>query len=283
MTTEMEKEHKENAGIDDDDIDVGNEEPSVNKSTREGEKEARLHGDDVVNECNKTEDGGKETEQYSKSGSERNGFVPILNRKSDNYLKRKYSEIEESDEHPHKLMNDNLRIRTDEQSPTSFNSEQIFPMDASLKTLSAVHSTGLAINSIINSKSSSTIGSLFEERLKSSTSVSEHSRVYSSSLSQKAQATSSSDSKEEPKPQIHRPSFMITDILSSDSNRKDREVCQNMFTDPRVLSLPHRHFIDRPMTASSCGSDPGSGAVHRFTDDSDCDDDNSDNEGNTII
>jgi hypothetical protein len=72
---------------------------------------------------------------------------------------------------------------------------------------------------------------------------------------------------------------MITDILSSDNNKKDREVCQSVFSDPRLLSLPHRHFIDRPLTASSCGSDPGSAAVHRYTDDSDFDEDKSDNEG----
>ncbi|XP_045202484.1 barH-like 1 homeobox protein [Mercenaria mercenaria] len=279
----MEKTAKQNVELDDDNIDVENEDSSTD-SLRESDKESRLHGSEVSGENSETTLGkDKEVDKHSKNG-DRNSFFPVHHRLTENYLKRKYQEIDESDESPQKFINDSIRPRTDDKAPTKFNGEQIFPMDASLKTLSAAHGAGLGINSIINSKSSSTIGSLFEDRLKCSASSSEHSSVYSSSSSQKPHTcatNSTSDSKEEPKLQNNRPSFLITDILSSDSSKKDREACQSVFTDPRLLSLPHRHFLDRPLTASSCGSDPGSTAVHRFTDDSDFEDDKSDNEENS--
>lgn len=278
----MEKQQKLDVEVEDDDIDVENEEPLTDAGA---DKDERLQGCEAPAEnsdiCKKSE---KEPEKYSKTG-ERNGFIPTHHRLTENYLKRKYSDVDVNGETPKKIVNDTVRGRTEEKSASSFSGEQIFPMDASLKTLTAAHNAGLSINSIINSQSSSAIGSLFEERLKCSVSTSEHSSGHNLSSAQKPHTCSSnpsSDSKEEPKLQISRPSFLITDILSSDSNKKDREACQSVFTDPRLLSLPHRHFIDRPMTASSCGSDPGSGPTHRYTDDSDLDDDKSDNEGNFI-
>lgn len=278
----MEKNKKQEVDVEAGNIDVEANEHSTDV-VRETEKETRLQGGEVRGENSEKISGCQEKEAgkiTSSKNGDRNGFIPVHHRLTDTYLKRKYSEIDSSDESPKNFLNDTLRARTDDKTSAVYNGEQTFPMDASIKTLSAAQNAAIGINSIINSKSSLPLGSLFEDRLKCSATSSElSSSVFSSNSSLKSHTNTSSDSKDEPKLPNNRPSFMITDILSSDSNKKDREACQSVFTDPRLLSLPHRHFIDRPLTASSCGSDPGSAAVHRFTDDSDFDDDKSDNEG----
>ncbi|XP_060574613.1 uncharacterized protein LOC132732237 [Ruditapes philippinarum] len=279
----MEKIKTKEEDIEADDIDVEADELSAD-ATRDSEKESRLHGNELRSENSEKTSGcqEKDTGKLSSKNGDRNGFIPVHHRLTDTYLKRKYSEIDSSEELSKNFLNDSLRARTDDKSSAVYNIEQTFPMDASIKTLSAAQNAAIGINSIINSKSSLTISSLFEDRLKCSAKSSEHSSsVFSSNSTLTSHSSTTNVSKDEPKLPNNRPSFMITDILSSDNNKKDREVCQSVFSDPRLLSLPHRHFIDRPLTASSCGSDPGSVAVHRYTDDSDFDEDKSDNEENS--
>lgn len=281
----MEKTVKTVKECADDEIDVGKDEMSADVCKAD---EQDLCNKDAKMEKEKSDGKVKETTNYSKS-EERNGFMPVHHRFSDSFLKRKYSEIDSTED---KMLtfscNDHAKIRTEDKSPPGLDCEQLFPMDASIKTLGATHTAGLAINSIINSKSCVSSSSLFEDRLRSSPStetslsLSQKNHTVSSTGSSNISinATNTNKSTEGPKIAINsKPSFMITDILSSDRNRKEREACPSMFTDPRLLSLPHRHFIDRPLTASSCESDPGSGGIHRYTDDSDFDDDKSDNDG----
>ncbi|XP_052222703.1 barH-like 1 homeobox protein [Dreissena polymorpha] len=82
--------------------------------------------------------------------------------------------------------------------------------------------------------------------------------------------------KEGPKIPNSRPSFMITDILASESKRREPEACHSVFSDPRLFPLHHRAFLERPMTACSSGSDTGAVGNHLLTDESDYDDVKSD-------
>ncbi|KAL4219010.1 BarH-like 2 homeobox protein [Mactra antiquata] len=267
-----------------DEIDVGDSEDTELDEKRE---ETQKDKTDVNENSSKSKsDNVTENIDSFTRKSERNGFVPIHHRLTENYLKRKYLEIEGNDTAAANIVKNSLRSRGGDLSPGEFNNEQLYPMDASLKTLSATQSAAHVNNLIMNVNSSSTISSLFDERLKSasssspSTSSSENSHINNRSCTptKTHSGKSESEANDEPKIPLHRPSFLITDILSSGSSRREREVCQNVFTDPRLLALPHRHFTDRPLTASSAGSDHGSGNANRFTDDSDFEDDKSDSE-----
>lgn len=269
----MEKASKKIKEMAEDEIDVGKEDTAT--TIAESIVESSSKTDQHTKE--KLDGTMKDTNGFGKA-EERNGFLPVHRRFSDNYLKRKYSDTDDTDANVQ-----NFSIKEDEKATADFDCEQIFPMDASIKTLSAASASGISLNSIINSKSSLSVGSLTGDRLhspsaQSSSSVAPRSHCSSSTTGiSNCLKTSNGDSKEEPKVPVHRPSFMITDILSSD-RKKDRDTCPSVFSDPRLLSLPHRHFVDRPLTASSCGSDPGSGGMHRFTDESDFEDDKSDKE-----
>lgn len=287
MSIKMDKDKDTKADAEmDDEIDVGeNEKTEINDKCEENNETSTNSETPSKQKAEITEE---KLESFSRK-SERNGFMPIHHRLTENYLKRKYSDIEGNDAQSTNIIKDSMRTRNGEASPGAYNSEQLYPMDASLKTLSAAQTSGHLNNIIMNVNSSSTIGSFFDERLKSSSSTSSTSSSELTTNNNRLTPTKAhsnkllSEANEEPKIPLHRPSFLITDILSSDNSRREREVCQNVFNDPRLLSLPHRHFTERPLTASSAGSDHGSGNANRFTDDSDFEDDKSDNEGNGMF
>ena len=168
--------------------------------------------------------------------------------------------------------------------------ETLETMNASLKTLGSIGLTAMGnfinrmglqnspslLNSNLSKESERTTESL--ESALSSLSSSTTAAASASFLSSSASKSSSvSPRKDDQRLHVQKPSFLITDILAD--SKKDRDACNSVFSDPRLLTLPHRQFLDRPMTASSCGSDHGNTGGGRFTDESDCED-SSENKGN---
>ena len=231
--------------------------------------------------CDKTENEDeiinveKDSDGLKSKSVEHNGFSAFHHRLTDKYLKRKYPEFEDSDEDEEEGKDRNSRNFTHKRALTEeafahrIRQEQLFPMDASLR---ALNDSGLGMHSISNkhSISSATSTSRCEDRLKP---PGPWDRAIPGSSSVEASPRPVC-SKEEPKLQLHKPSFLITDILSSDSSRKERETVHSVFTDPRLFGVSHRNFLDRQLPgALSPGQDRG---LPRFDDDdndSDYDDD----------
>ncbi|WAR30755.1 hypothetical protein MAR_033297 [Mya arenaria] len=219
------------------------------------------------------------------STKERNGIVPMHHRLAESFLKRKYSELED-DGDSERVNNEDGKERENRLNEKLFSlrqqhREQMYPMDASFATLN--HTTSIPMSSIMSTHSipSATVTSMCTDRLKPAL-LPEQNIPGPSGKSDNSNRDSLN--KEGPKLQMHKPSFMITDILSPEkgTNKRDirdqRDACHSVFTDPRLFSLSHRTFIDRPLTASSCGSEhgPGGAGAPRFDDDdSDYDDDKS--------
>ena len=262
-----------------------------------GDETLRKRLEDDVKPTSKDVDVNKDTENKVPSYKDRNEFSPIHHRITESYLKRKYSEIlqEEENETNGHVNKENMlkQSRLDTLFPSRQLSDQMFAMDASFKALSE---SGMPISGLLSTSTvtSGTLPSACADRLKPSVSrdnTPAGPSACSSDTTAKTYKGSPVKDDTSPKLPAHRPSFMITDILSPDTStsaRKGlpvaphpREGCHSVFTDPRLYQLPHRAFVDRPLTASSCGSDSGTagGGGPRFTDDSDLDDDNSDSDG----
>ena len=144
--------------------------------------------------------------------------------------------------------------KTEELSTRTYqDEEQDHPMDASIKSLNG------CVNSCIN-------------RLQIPSESSNFSTVHSPSKD----SPNASQAQRTP---AAKPSFLITDILSD--SKKDNRPGSNLLIDPRALALQHRMFLDRPLTGSSCSSEPGGSGVNRFTDNESDDfgDDGSDHDG----
>ena len=147
--------------------------------------------------------------------------------------------------------------KSEELSTRTFqDEEQDHPMDASIKSLNG------CVNSFIN-------------RLQIPSESSNFSAVHSPNKD----STNASQAQRTP---VAKPSFLITDILS-DNSKKDRPG-SNLLIDPRALALQHRMFLDRPLTGSSCSSEPSGSGINRFTDNESDDygDDRSENDGRAL-
>lgn len=229
-----------------------------------------------------------ETDAGKSTGLESNGFPSFHHRLTDKFLKRKYPDSDDSDEDADEEDNvsrnmSRKRVSPEEHFAHRIRKEQLFPMDASLKTLS---DSGLCMNSIISRSSvcSSTVSSRCEDRLKPGGSG-DPASAGSSSVEKSLRPVAS---KADEQKQLHKPSFLITDILSSDrSSRKERETCHSVFSDPRLFAMSHRNFLDRPLppTGPCAGLERG---VPRFDDDDEDDsdydnDDKSEGDGNCLI
>lgn len=200
--------------------------------------------------------------------SEQNGFSSFHHRLTDTFLKRKFPDFHESDSDGSDEKDYSRKhFSTEDDYSHRLRKEQLFPMDASLKTL---NKSGLGVNSITNKNthSSSTVqSSSCDDRLKVSGSRE------SATTSSRTSVSRETENKDEPRIHLHKPSFLITDILSSDNNRKERETVHSVFTDPRLFAVS-RNFLDRPLPTGQCGvPDRHNTGVQRFADDSDYDDD----------
>lgn len=238
--------------------------------------------DNVVSASNKAEDKVDLPEDINdRTGKnktvEQNGFSTFQHRLNDNFLKRKFPDFHGSDndgddDEAGKQFS-RKHVLTEDHFAHRIRKEQLFPMDASLKTLSE---SGLGMGSITNKHtiSSATKTSICDDRLKA-TGSSDLATAGSSGLDT---STRISENKEGPKLPFHKPSFLITDILSTDNSRKDRDnTCHSVFSDPRLFAVTHRNFLDRTLPSAACGGqDRNNPSVQRFTDDSDFDDDDDD-------